>query len=158
LQEGVDRFVQDKAKWNEVKQTLFQTGAFQEGGISSNWNDVLFYLLGTQECWTYAPVSRLRTQPDYRTSQIEASLFPEPGDGFSLQAEMLWLIPFGLADADKNTKNFLDWLNSAEAGSIIANITTWIPAHPDCPPYNPVAQTARIAWLTSSAVWELTDW
>ncbi|AEF83002.1 hypothetical protein [Leadbettera azotonutricia] len=156
LQESPGRFIQDKAMWNEVRRNLFQTGAFQDGGFSYSWNEVIFTLLGNTECWVYAPVSRLRTLPDYRTTQIEAFVFPEPGDSFGLQAELLWLIPFGLDNAG-DTKNLLDWLNSAEAQSVIAAVTTWIPAHPDCPPYNPVAQTARIAWLTSSFVWEFTE-
>ncbi|MDR0879074.1 MAG: hypothetical protein LBN21_13590 [Treponema sp.] len=157
LQESTSSFIQDKASWNEVKGDLFRSGVFQEGAISSNWNEVLFTLLGTRECWTYAPISRLRTQSDYRTSQIEAFIFPEPGDNFSLQADILWLIPFGINDSNKQTKNLFNWLDSMEAGSVIAASTTWIPAHPDCPPYNPAAQTARIAWLTSSYVWELTE-
>ncbi|MDR2303126.1 MAG: hypothetical protein LBE10_00870 [Treponema sp.] len=38
-------------------------------------------------------------------------------------------------------------IKSGMAGSLIR-----LDSHPNCPPYNPAASTARIAWLTSAYV------
>jgi hypothetical protein len=154
LQEGPGQFPEDRAEWEKAKGEIFRNDRFQDGAFTYTWNDALFVLLGDEPSWIYAPLSRLRTLPTYRTNTIEASIFPEPSDTYSIQADILWAVPFGPDKSRRQKHVAAEWLKSPAMQSVIADSLTWLAAHPNCPPYNPAASTARIAWLTSAYVWE----
>jgi hypothetical protein len=117
---------------------------------------VWYFLFGDDPAWVYAPMSRVRDLPDYRSSILEATVFPEPGNGNTIgfQAQILWAIPAGDARTLSKLKKPLEWLKSAGTQTIIADTLRWLPANPEGQPYDPAAMSARIVWLTASYVWE----
>ncbi|MDR1655711.1 MAG: hypothetical protein LBR96_06910, partial [Treponema sp.] len=158
LQEGPGQFPEDRAEWEKAKGGIFRNSRFQDGAFTYTWNDALFVLLGEEPSWIYAPLSRIRTLPAYRTNTIAASIFPEPSDTYSIQADILWAVPFGPDESRRQKNAAAEWLKSPAMQSGMAGSLTWLAAHPNCPPYNPAASTARIAWLTSAYVWEDPRW
>jgi hypothetical protein len=157
VEEAPGIFPADQPAWDAAEASLFSGGRFQRGSETFNWSDVWFSLLGEDTAWTYAPLSRVRGLPNYRSSVLEASPFPEPGgaNAITLQARILWAIPVGDAKArSRPGKRVLEWLKSAKTQTIIADTLQWLPANPDGQPYDPAAMSARLAWLTASFIWE----
>jgi hypothetical protein len=156
VQEAPGVFPEDREIWAAAEASLFNDRRFRQGSRSFTWQDVWFYLLGENTAWTYAPLSRVRDLPNYRSSILEASPFPEPGsvNVISFQAKILWAIPAGNERTQAKLKKALDWLKDAETQTVIADTLRWLPANPDGKPYDPLAMSARLAWLTASFVWE----
>jgi hypothetical protein len=156
VQEAPGVFPEDRERWKAVEAALFTNARFRPGSGSFSWQDVWFFLLGDDTAWVYAPLSRVRELPNYRSSILEASPFPEPGsvNVITLQAKILWAIPAGNIQTPAKLKRPLDWLKSAETQTIIADTLRWLPANPEGQPYDPAAMSARLAWLTASSVWE----
>ncbi|GHV69756.1 hypothetical protein AGMMS49928_13570 [Spirochaetia bacterium] len=146
--------------WVETAESLFRGSLFQRGALTYGWADIWSRLDDVSPSWVYAPLSRVEDLPGYRTSLWEADRFPEK-DGwneFGLQAQILWAIPFG---NEKNTPSRakrlgdpLPWLRDAGTQTAIADALGWIPAHRQGKPYNPIAHSAQLAWLSSSYIWE----
>jgi hypothetical protein len=156
VQQSPGVFPPEKEAWEAAEASLFQENRFRQGSAGFNWQDVWFFLLGDDPAWVYAPYSRIRELPNYQSSILEATTFPEPGDEnrFGLQARILWAIPAGKAGASSKFGKTLEWLKKGETQTVIADTLKWIPASPDGKPYDPAAMSARLAWLTSSWVWE----
>jgi hypothetical protein len=156
VQEAPGVFPEDPELWKAAEASLFADSRFRQGSRSFAWQDVWFFLLGENTAWTYAPLSRVRDLPNYRSSILEASPFPEPGNAnvICLQARILWAIPAGNDRTRKKLEKTLDWLKAAETQTFIADTFQWLPANPDGKPYDPLAMSARLAWLTASYVWE----
>jgi hypothetical protein len=155
VQEAPGVFPEDRERWQAVEASLFTGSRFRPGSRSFTWQDAWFFLLGDNSAWVYAPLSKVRDLPNYRSSILEASPFPEPGgvNVISLQAKILWALPAGTIP-DRGLKKALAWLKAAETQTIIADTLRWLPANPDGKPYDPAAMSARLAWLTASYVWE----
>jgi hypothetical protein len=156
VQEAPGVFPEDRELWDAAEASLFEGRRFRQGSYSFSWQDVWFFLLGENTAWTYAPLSRVRDLPNYRSSILEASPFPEPGNvnAICLQARILWAVPAGNDQTRKKLEKALDWLKDAETQTRIADEFRWLPANPDGKPYDPLAMSARLAWLTASYVWE----
>jgi hypothetical protein len=156
IQESPGVFPAERERWETVEASLFTNGRFRRGAATFTWQDVWFFLLGNDTAWAYAPISKVRELPNYRSSMLEATVFPEPAgaDRFGMQARILWAIPAGNRSTLSNLERPLKWLKDRETQTLIADILQWIPADPDSEPYDPAAMSARIAWLTSSYVWE----
>jgi hypothetical protein len=156
IQESPGLFPPEREAWEVLRGSLFTNSRFRQGSATFTWQDVWFFLLGTDTAWTYAPISKVRELPNYRSSILEATVFPEPAGAnrFGMQARILWAIPLGNERTRAKLKKSLAWLKNWETQTIIANALRWLPADPDGKPYNPVAMSARIAWLTCSYVWE----
>jgi hypothetical protein len=156
VQESPGVFPEDWERWEAAEAALFTNNRFRPGSRSFTWQDVWFVLLGDNTSWVYAPLSRVRDLPNYRSSILEASPFPEPGGAnvISLQAKILWAFPVGNVWTPAKLKKPLRWLKAAETQTIIADTLHWLPANPDGRPYDPAAMSARLAWLTASYVWE----
>jgi hypothetical protein len=157
VQEAPGKFPADQPVWDAARTALFSGGRFQRGAETFNWSDVWASLLGDAAAWTYAPMSRVRDLPNYRSSILEATPFPEPGgaNAITLQARILWALPAGDAKTRARLKKRpLEWLKSAKTQTIIADTLRWLPANPEGQPYDPAAMSARLAWLTASFIWE----
>jgi hypothetical protein len=156
IQESPGEFPREREAWDTLRDSLFFNSRFRQGSATFTWQDVWFFLLGTDTAWTYAPISKVRELPNYRSSILEATVFPEPpgANRFGMQARILWAIPLGNEKTRAKLEESLGWLKSWETQTVIANALRWLPADPDGKPYNPVAMSARIAWLTCSYVWE----
>jgi hypothetical protein len=149
-------FPGDRSIWDTARASLFSNERFYRGSITLNWQDAWFFLSENEAAWVYAPLSRIRELPNFRSSLLEASVFPAPGDGTGLQARILWAIPLGDAKTIERLKRSpLAWLKDPAHQTIMADILEWLPADPDGEPYNPAAMAAKRAWLTASYVWEL---
>jgi hypothetical protein len=156
LQENPGLFPADREVWDRTAASLFDNERFSQGSRTFNWNDVWFFLFGGRTAWTYAPLSRVRELPDYRTSILEASVFPEKNPQvISLQARILWAVPLGEEETVRRLDETLKWLKKAETQTLIADALHWLPADPDGKPYNPAAMSAKLAWLTASYIYEL---
>ncbi|MFP3043948.1 hypothetical protein LQZ19_19215 [Treponema primitia] len=156
LEQPEGEFPQGPEQWQEAESSLFTSISFPRGSISFNWQDVWQILLGKDISWTYAPLSRVRDLPAYRSNILEATVFPGPGENrFGLQAEILWAIPQGSPGVKPKLKEAaVLWLKSGETQTLIADTLRWLPAAPEGKPFNPAAMSARLAWLTCSYVWE----
>jgi hypothetical protein len=156
VQEAPGVFPRDQAVWDAAAASLFADGRFRRGSDAFTWQDVWYFLFDDEPAWVYAPMSRIRDLPSYRTSILAAAPFPEPGgvNVISFQARILWAIPVGNAKTRAKLKRPLEWLKSAETQTIIADELRWLPANPEGQPYDPAAMSARLAWLTASYVWE----
>jgi hypothetical protein len=147
-------FPAGRAAWDTVRASLPEDNRFFRGSATMNWQDAWFFLFSNKPAWLYAPLSRTRELPSFRSSLLEASVFPA-GGGIGLQARILWAVPLGsgrlMARLEKAP---LKWLKDAGNQTIIANAFEWLPADPDGEPFNPLAAAAKRAWLTASFVWE----
>jgi hypothetical protein len=144
----------DKTVWDNVRAALPRDSRFFRGSATMNWQDVWFFLFMNRPAWVYAPLSRTRELPSFRSSLLEASVFPA-GGGVGLQARILWAVPLGSGRLMARLKEApLRWLKDPGNQTIIANAFEWLPADPDGEPFNPLAVAAKRAWLTSSFVWE----
>jgi hypothetical protein len=153
-QESAGVFPRERERWEAVQDSLFTNNRFRRGSATFTWQDVWFFLLGDDPAWVYAPISKVRELPNYRSSILEATVFPEPAgtvNRIGLQARLLWAVPLGRAE---KLEKSLAWLKHWETQTIIANALRWLPADPEGKPFNPVAMSARIAWLTCAYVWE----
>jgi hypothetical protein len=156
IQESPGVFPQEGELWEVLQNSLFTNNRFRQGSASFTWQDVWFFLLGDDTAWTYAPISKVRELPNYRSGILEATVFPEPpgADRFGMQARILWAVPLGDEKTRAKLEESLAWLKNWETQTIIADALRWVPADPDGKPFNPAAMSARIAWLTCSYVWE----
>jgi hypothetical protein len=160
IQESPGVFPPEQELWESLRTSLFTNNRFRRGAATFTWQDVWFFLLGNDPAWAYAPISRVRELPNYRSNILEATVFPEPAgaDRFGLQARILWAIPVGNRRTLSKLEPALEWLKDDETQTIIADAFRWIPADPDGRPFDPAAMSARIAWLTCSYVWEDNEW
>jgi hypothetical protein len=149
-------FPEEQAAWDSAAASLFTGSRFQKGSDAFTWQDVWRFLFADEPAWVYAPMSRVRDLPNYRSSILEATPFPEPGSEnvIGFQARILWAIPVGDAKTQAQLAGALEWLKSAETQTVIADHLRWLPANPEGQPYDPAAMSARLAWLTASYVWE----
>jgi hypothetical protein len=156
VQEAPGIFPPEQAAWDAAAASLFSGGRFRKGSETFTWQDAWYFLFDDEPAWVYAPMSRIRELPNYRSSILAAAPFPEPGgvNVISFQARILWAIPVGKAGTQAKLKQPLEWLKSAETQTIIADELRWLPANPEGQPYDPAAMSARLAWLTASYVWE----
>ncbi|AEF83952.1 hypothetical protein TREPR_2121 [Treponema primitia ZAS-2] len=156
LERPEGEFPRDGDIWQSTGEALFRRAPFPRGAATFNWPDIWQVLLGKETSWVYAPLSRVRDLPANRSSILEASVFPGPGDNrFGLQAEILWAIPLGKPG---KLEKAATWLKSGPAQTLIADTLRWLAASPDAKPFNPVVMSARNAWLTCSYVWECGEW
>jgi hypothetical protein len=156
LQESPGVFPMDRDAWDRTAASLFDNERFYQGSRTFNWNDVWFFLLSGRTSWAYASLSKMREQPDYRTSALEASVFPgENPQVISMQARILWAVPLGGEKTAQQLDETLEWLKKGETQTLIADALHWLPASPDGIPYNPAAMSAKLAWLTASYIYEL---
>jgi hypothetical protein len=160
LQQSPAAFPPDRETWNAAMDSLFAGRRFQQGAQTYTWDEIWYALFGDSLVWVYAPLSRIRALPVYETNILEAGTFPTPENWteFGLQAEILWARPFG---ENRLTRKTLEqgslWLRDVRTHTFIADTLGWLAVHPDAPPYNPVSAAARIAWLSSSYVWERAE-
>jgi hypothetical protein len=154
VQERPGVFPEDRTVWDRTAAGLMSGGLFSRSSAAFNWQDVWFYLLGDEPAWVYAPLSRIRELPHYRAGVLEAAVFPENSSAIGLQTRILWAIPLGTEREKKGLERSLRWLKSGEVQTFIADTLGWLPADPKGKPYDPLAMTARLAWLTCSYVWE----
>ncbi|AEF86910.1 hypothetical protein TREPR_2077 [Treponema primitia ZAS-2] len=157
IQPGV--FPLDPDLWESTRETLFSGRRFQQGASTYGWIDAIPLFYQSSPAWIYAPLSRIRSLPPQDTSSLEASRFPEREDWheFGLQADLLWAVPFGKEKYVQKLSPVKTWLASPETQTLIANTLGWIPAHRNGAPYNPVSRAARLAWLSSSFVWQMGE-
>jgi hypothetical protein len=156
LQESPGVFPKDRALWDSTAASLFENERFYQGSRTFNWNDVWFFLLGGRTAWAYASLSKVREQPDYRTSVLDASVFPGKNPQvISMQARILWAVPLGEEKTSRRLDETLQWLKNGETQTLIADALHWLPASPDGKPYNPTAMSAKLAWLTASYIYEV---
>jgi hypothetical protein len=155
VQKAPGVFPDGREHWEAAEASLFTNNRFRQGSRSFTWQDAWFFLLGDNPAWVYTPLSRVRDLPNYRSSVLEASPFPEPGGAnvICLQAKILWALPAGNIRG-RALKKAVNWLKAAETQTLIADTLRWIPANPDGKPYDPIAMSARLAWLTAAYVWE----
>jgi hypothetical protein len=156
LQESPGVFPEDREVWDKTAASLFDNERFYQGSGTFNWKDVWFFLFSGRTVWTYASLSKMREQPDYRTSILEASVFPGKNPQvISMQARILWAVPLGDEKIARRLDETLKWLKTGGTQTLIADALHWLPAVPDGKPYNPAAMSAKLAWLTSSYIYEL---
>jgi hypothetical protein len=159
LQEGAGAFPEDPVLWLAVEEDLFSGNRFPADAPAVNWPNVVGRLLSNEPAWLYAPLSVIRgNASEARTSILEAVAFPEnaPGGRNSLQAKLLWAIPFGAVDKQKKRlEEPIAWLKDPETQTVIADELRWIPAVPYGRPYNPVSMSSYMAWLTTVYIYEL---
>jgi hypothetical protein len=159
LQERPGVFPQNPAVWEAAAGGLFRGRRFQQGALTYRWDDALPLFFRSTPAWLYAPFSRIRRLSPQQAEQaggIEAARFPERADWneFGIQADILWAIPFGKPGDIKKLAPTAVWLRDPKTQTAIANKLGWIPAHRDGTPYNAAAGAARLAWLSSSFVWQ----
>jgi hypothetical protein len=160
LQETPGVFSHDSELRERTEDQLFSGRVFQTGAGTYTWEEIWPYLLEDDETvWVYAPLSRIRKLPVYQTNILEANVFPgKPGwNEFGFQAEFLRAIPYGSQKDRKKLEPVANWLRDPFTQSSVADALGVIAAHPESEPFNPVSGSARIAWLTASYVWELTE-
>jgi hypothetical protein len=140
------------------KDQLFETGLFPEGAQTYNWQDVFYRLMSGETAWVYAPLSAIRRYPNFRKSILSAAPFPERDSNTrSLQAALLWAVPFGSPEEQKKMGKAIAWLKKPQTQTIIADNLDWIPADPYGRPFNPVSLTAHRSWLTTEYIYEADD-
>jgi len=146
-------------QWTQTAESLYAKRHFQPGAQTYTWGEIWPQLIDSPLSWAYAPLSAAQQLPGYRLSLLEADRFPEKEDWneFSLQAQILWAIPFGAEKGGYRAKNLAKaaaWLHDAQTQSDLASAIGWIPASRSARPYNPIAYSAQLAWLGSSYIWE----
>ncbi|WP_157784159.1 hypothetical protein [Treponema primitia] len=157
LQQQPGIFPLEEAPWEEAVETLFRDRRFQPGAETYGWMDAMPLLYRSSPAWLYAPLSRIRQEPLQETSNLEANRFPEREDWheFGLQADILWAIPFGNEKKRAKLDKIIAWLGDPKTQTQIADTLNWIPAHREGGSYNAISRTARLAWLSSSFVWQI---
>ena len=146
-------------QWTVTSESLFLRRHFQPGAQTYTWGEIWPQLIDSPSSWAYAPLSAAQQLPGYRLSLLEADRFPEKEDWneFSLQAQILWAIPFGAEKGRSHAKALAKaaaWLQDAQTQSDLSSAIGWIPANREARPYNPIAHSAQLAWLGSSYIWE----
>ena len=155
LQERPGVFPNGTGAWQAAEDGLFAGGRFQRGAMTYNWNDAFDLFFDNPSSWIYAPLSRIRGLPAYRSGAFAAERFPEKPDwnNFGIQATILWAIPFGPEKEVAKLVKTKAWLKDGDTQTDIANTLKWAPASPQGKPYNAVSRSAWLAWLSSSFVW-----
>ena len=160
MQESPGVFSRNEELWEQTEGQIPIDRRFQRGALTYSWEGLWPHLLNDDETvWVYAPLSRIRELPVHQTNILEADVFPgRPGwTEFGLQAEILRAIPYGSQKNLKKLEPVKDWLTSVPLQTLASDTFGRLAAHPEAPPYNPVSGAARIAWLTSSYVWEIPE-
>jgi hypothetical protein len=160
LQEAPGIFPRDRELWEQTGEQLFLGRLFQTGAGTYTWEEVWPLLLDDEETvWVYAPLSRIRQLPVYQTNVLEADVFPgrPVWNEFGFQAEIHRAVPYGSQKNLKKLEAAADRLRDPSFQALTADTLGWIAASPEADPFNPVSGNARIAWLTSSYVWEITE-
>ena len=162
LQEAPGRFESNPEEWEVVRSRLTRSGRFQRGALTYDWEDVWPRLLGNEQVWLYAPLSRVQQLPGDRTSALEADVFPIPEswNEYGLQARLLWATPINMVSwlhrtrIDRELEAAREWLQSPETQSQIASALKWTPAHRLSRAATPLSATAHRFWIGSSFIWE----
>jgi hypothetical protein len=158
LQERPGVFPPWGERWTDTAKNLIQNRHFQQGALTYSWGEIWPRIINTPSAWVYAPLAAAQRLPGHQLSLIEADRFPEKEDWnvFSLQAQVLWAVPFGAENKQSRDKLLTtgEWLGKVETQSSLAADLGWIPARSEGKPYNPVALSAQLAWLASSYIWE----
>jgi hypothetical protein len=157
LQSSPGLFPRDSAAWQAASERLFLDSRFQQGAATYGWIDALPLFYRSSPAWIYAPLSRIRSLTPQDSGNLEANRFPDRADWheFGVQADILWAIPFGTTGEQKKLGAAQTWLADPQTQTLLANILGWIPAHREGTPYNAASRAARLAWLSSSFVWQV---
>ena len=155
-------FETDIQRWEETCARLAQSGRFQRGALTYDWQDIWPRLFAPGPAWVYAPLSRVQQLPGDRTSVLEADRFPIPDswNEYGLQARVLWASPIEQANRlyreriERDMAETREWLQRPGTQTEIAAALKWAPAQRQARPLNPPAAAAQRAWLASSYVWE----
>jgi hypothetical protein len=156
LQEKPGVFLQGEALWKEKASTLVRDYPFQSGALTYSWVQVWPMVFRTGQVSLYAPLSQARAQQPYRMGLLDATRFPEPEnwDRYGMQAGLLWAKRQGTERQIKKMEETEKWLKNPKTQTVIANMLTWIPAHPSGTPYNTISWESQTAWLRSSYIWQ----
>jgi hypothetical protein len=159
IQDNPGNFPSGNAIWREWEEKLFIGSRFPNGSLTYTWADAMFRLMGRETAWIYAPLSFIRNYSNPQKAILEASAFPEFGNGgeYSMQAEILWALPTGSAKKQKKLAATINWLKNPNTQTIIANAFEWIPADPYGKPYDPVSFTSHRLWLTADWVYSIEE-
>jgi len=160
IQEKPGSFPQGNGIWKTWESKIFDTGLFSPGMRGYDWNAVFFRLMGADQAWLYAPISKIRGYRDPRKSILEASPFPQQGGiEASMLAKILWALPVKSASGktQKTINNVLTWLKSPEIQTVIADSMDMIPADPYGTPYDPVSLTTHRLWLTTVWIYSIYE-
>ena len=159
LQENPGVFSRDVERWNRIGERLFIGRNFQAGAQTCKWEEVWPHLLSDDETiWVYSPLSRIQQLSSQETGKLEADVFPTRSgwNEFGIQAEILWVTPYGSEKNQKKLASVEAWLQSAPPQAQLANALGWLAVHQPASPH-PVMENARTAWLAASYVWEGID-
>jgi len=144
------------ARLNE--DNVFAANIFTRGAQTYNWQDVFYRLMGSETAWVYAPLSAIRRYPNFRKSILTAAPFPDKDTNRrSLQAALLWAVPFGAPEEQKKMEKTIAWLKQPQTQTVIADNLEWIPADPYGKPYDPVSLKAHRNWLTTEYIYEVNE-
>jgi hypothetical protein len=159
VQEQPGLFSGDEQEWAAVRESLYTSRRFQRGVPTYRWEDAWVFFRENRPSWVYAPFSRARRLPGYRTSLFSADVFPlRPGwTSYGIQADILWARPFGGEEDRKKLALTEAWLKNGEVQFAIANVMNWIPASRNALPFNAFSQAAQDAWFSSAFVWQLNE-
>ena len=155
LQESPGVFLRGDNLWKEKALSLSRDYPFQSGSLTYSWVQVWPLVFRSGTVSLYAPLSQARAQPPFRMGLLDAARFPEPAnwDRYGMQADVLWAKRQGSARQSKKLDGTDKWLKDSRTQTVIANVLSWIPAHPSGAPYNTISWETQMAWLRSSFVW-----
>ena len=157
-QDGPGSFSLDRDSLDVWGSRLFSSGLFPPDSQNFSWQEALVRLLGNETAWLYAPLSVIRNYHSPRRQILTAAGFPELNrNRYSLLAKILWARPYFSERHIKKQEEIISWLKNPEIQTIIADELGWIPADPYGNPYDPVSRTSQMHWLTSSFVYEISD-
>ena len=160
IQESPGVFSIGDNAWRQSRSTLFKGSRFPREAESYSWQDVLLRLMGNERVWVYAPLSVIRSYPNFQKTILDVSAFPEEAENneYSLHADILWAVPSG-ADKknDKQLAQTLDWLGKYETQTIIADVLGWIPADPGGLPLDSVSVESHRNWLGASYIYTVNE-
>jgi hypothetical protein len=159
LQERPGIFIQDNDLWKERAVSFVRDYPFQSGALTYSWVQVWPLVFRSGQVSLYAPLSQARALSPYRMGLLDATRFPEPEnwERYGMQADLLWARRQG---SDRQIKKLDDtdkWLRNPRTQTVIANMISWIPAHPSGTPYNTISWESQTAWLRSSYIWQGAD-
>jgi len=160
LQDSPGIFEKNEEIWSRSGERLLQSRNFQAGAMTYGWNEIWPFLFEENiNVWVYAPLSRIRGLPVVQTNNLEADVFPSISGWteFGIQADIVWAIPYGNEENREKLDAAEIWLGSVAFQTLLSDALGWLAVHPEAPPYNPVSGNARIAWLTSSYVWNMSN-
>jgi len=159
LQERPGVFLQGDVLWKEKAFSLVRDYPFQSGAAAYSWVQVWPLVFRSGAVSLYAPLSQARALPPYRMGLLDATRFPEPEDWdrYGIQAGLLWAKRQGSERQIRKMDGTEKWLKSSRTQTVIANVLSWIPAHPSGIPYNTISWQSQMAWLRSSFVWQGAD-